>query len=353
MRFVDSVSVYVEGGSGGDGALSFRREKYVPKGGPDGGDGGDGGSVIFEVDVGLGTLLDLQFQQHIRAEKGVNGRGKNMTGARGQDHIVKVPPGCEIFDEESGEFLGDLTENRQRLVVAHGGHGGRGNARFATATNRVPRRFEYGREGEKRRLRLELKLIADVGLVGFPNVGKSTLVSAISHARPKIADYPFTTLVPHLGVVSAGEYRSFVIADVPGLIEGAADGAGLGHRFLRHIERCSVLLHLLEVNEQRGSDPVKDLDTLMRELERYAPEMLERPAIVALNKIELNYDPETVENLRLEAGKRGMPFVAISAATRTNLDELVRKLADYIPRLNRPEDTSEYDERYSIDSSEE
>ncbi len=339
MKFVDNVRVLVEAGAGGSGCCSFRREKFVPRGGPDGGDGGPGGDIILEVDGGLGTLLDLQFHQHVRAKRGVHGKGKDMTGAGGEGRVMRIPPGCEVFDDDTGELMGELTVEGQRLMVAKGGRGGRGNTRFATSTNRIPHRSDSGEEGESRWIRIELKLMADVGLVGYPNVGKSTLVSAISRAKPKIADYPFTTLIPHLGVVKVGEYGSFVIADVPGLIDGAAEGAGLGHRFLRHIERCSILLHLLEVNdEERDGDPIADLDNLTAELARYAPELAERPAMVALNKMELNPDPEIVSDLKAEVEKRGMKFVAISAAAHMNLDVLKKTLAEHIPRLSAQEE---------------
>ncbi len=332
MKFVDEVKIFVEGGRGGDGCCSFRREKFVPRGGPDGGDGGNGGSVVLVANPSLGTLLDLQFHQHNTADRGKHGKGKQMTGARGKDKSIAVPCGTLVYDAETGEMFGELLERGDRLVVARGGRGGRGNLRFVSPTNRVPHRSDPGEKGQKFRLRLELKLMADVGLVGFPNVGKSTLISVISAAKPKIADYPFTTIVPNLGVVKPKSGRSFVIADIPGLIEGASDGAGLGHRFLRHVERCAVLLHLLEFNPERGEDPLADFETLRGEIERYQPEMLKKPQVAVLNKADLNPDPEEVERLRGAFEKRGMEFFHISAAARQGLEPLLEALDRHIVR---------------------
>lgn len=335
MIFVDEVTIYVKAGDGGKGCCSFRREKYVPLGGPDGGDGGCGGDVRLVVDEGLSTLLDLRYNQHQRAEPGVPGKGKQMTGRNGRPCLVRVPPGTIAFNAETGERLGEVLYPGDSLLVARGGRGGRGNMRFVTATNQAPRRTDPGEEGENLRLRLELKLLADVGLVGFPNAGKSTLISAVSRAKPKIADYPFTTLVPNLGVVQTPHGTSFVLADIPGLIEGAHGGAGLGHQFLRHVERCSVLLYLLDFSSDRSEepDPLADLDILRRELELYAPEMLAKPQLVALNKADLNPDPEALARLRAGVEARGLPFLVISAAARSGLDSLLVELER---RINRP-----------------
>ncbi len=305
----DRAKIWVEGGRGGDGCVSFRREKYVPRGGPDGGDGGDGGSVILEVDPQINTLLYFSKHIHFRAEKGQHGRGKNQRGKDGEDLIVKVPPGTEVYDAETGELLGDLVKPGQRLVVARGGKGGRGNAAFATPENQAPRKRERGKEGEKRWIRLELKLIADVGLVGFPNAGKSTLLSAISNARPKIASYPFTTLQPHLGTVERLNIK-LTFADLPGIIEDAHKGKGLGLEFLRHIERTRMLLFVLDVT----SDPAWDYNVLLQELRAYNPELLKRKRVIALNKIDLGEPPPVGFDV---------PTFPISAKERKNLDPLL------------------------------
>lgn len=332
MKFVDEVTIYVEGGEGGNGCSSFRREKYVPRGGPDGGDGGDGGNVILVGDGQIGTLLDLRYNQHQRAGRGAHGKGKQMTGARGMDRLVRVPLGSIACERESGELLSEIVKDGERLVIAKGGSGGRGNMRFTSAKNRSPRRADPGEPGEQKRLRLELKLLADVGLVGYPNVGKSTLISVVSSAKPKIADYPFTTLVPNLGVARARSGRSFVIADIPGLIEGASEGAGLGMRFLRHVERCAVLLHLVEFNEERGGDPLKDFHALKKELGHFAPEMLEKPQLAALTKSDLNPDPEKVAEIETAFKKFGLPFHVISSVTKSGLDDLLDALDARIKR---------------------
>ncbi len=332
MKFVDEVSIYVEAGNGGNGCCSFRHEKYVPRGGPDGGDGGRGGDVYLVADTGASTLLDLRYNQHQRGKRGSHGKGKQMTGAAGQDRLVRVPEGTIAYDVETGELIGEVLKQGQRLLLAHGGRGGRGNMRFLSSKNQAPRRADPGEPGEVRQVRLELKLLADVGLVGFPNVGKSTLISACSKARPKIADYPFTTIIPNLGVVQADSGNSFVMADIPGLIEGAADGAGMGIRFLRHVERCSVLLHVLEFNEERGGEPLADYEALCSELKQYAPEMLDKPQIVCLNKTDLSPDSEAVEDLRSAFNKLDIPFFTISAATRKGLKKLLNQLDQLIKR---------------------
>jgi GTP-binding protein len=281
---VDQARIFLKAGDGGSGVLSFRREKYVPKGGPDGGDGGYGGDIFFKVDSSINTLLDFRYRQHFKAEVGRHGQGSNKTGKSGEALYISVPPGTIIKNATTGDVIEDLTEDNQVFLAAKGGKGGRGNARFATPTNRTPRQFEPGRQGEELEVVLELKLLADVGLVGLPNAGKSTLLARISNARPKIADYPFTTLEPHLGIVAAGDYKSFVMADIPGLIEGASRGKGLGHRFLKHIERTRVLVILIE---SITKDPANAVETLEKELENFNPELLKRPCLTVLSKSDL------------------------------------------------------------------
>lgn len=326
MQFIDQARLLVRGGRGGNGAVAFRREKFVPKGGPSGGDGGTGGSVILEVDSGLSTLIDFRYRREYAAQDGEAGASKDRYGRGGQDLVLRVPPGTQVLDDDAGTMLADLQNPGERYVVARGGKGGRGNIHFASSTDRAPRRSEPGEPGEERQIRLELKLLADVGLVGFPNVGKSSLISRISAARPKIADYPFTTLVPNLGVVRLSDERAFVVADVPGLIEGAHTGAGLGHRFLRHLERTRLLVHLLEVAPAPDRTPLRDYQTIHRELELYAPELSARPQLVVLNKIDL---PE-VRRARARIARpfvaRGLPFFAISAATGEGLPELLEAI---------------------------
>lgn len=283
MHFVDQVRIEVAAGHGGAGCVSFRREPYVPQGGPDGGDGGRGGSIVLQADANVATLLDFRYHRRYQAPSGRPGEGKRRTGASGEDLVIRVPRGTLVYDDETGELLGDLVEDGQTLIAAKGGQGGRGNTRFASPTNRAPRQADRGRAGQARRLRLELKLLADVGLVGLPNAGKSTLLSVMSSARPKIADYPFTTLVPNLGIVDLGDYRSCTMADVPGLIEGASEGKGLGHAFLRHLERTRLLVVLLDVQDE----PQRRLETLLAEIGRYRPELLRVPRIVCLSKMDL------------------------------------------------------------------
>jgi GTP-binding protein len=326
MKFVDEVTITVKSGSGGAGAVSFRREAYVPKGGPDGGDGGRGGDVVLEADPDRTTLLDLQYQQHYRAADGERGRGGEAAGRGADDLVVRVPVGTLVRDPADGAVLADLDRPGARWVAAKGGRGGKGNAHFKSSVRQAPRFAQPGEPGEERRLGLELRLLADVGLVGLPNAGKSTLIAAISAARPKIADYPFTTLVPHLGVVRVGD-RSFVAADIPGLIEGAAEGAGLGLRFLKHVERCRLLLHLVDLSEPSAAACVAKVDAINRELERFDPQLAAKPQIVVPTKLDL---PEARANLpavEAEFGRRGLEVRPISAATRLGVKELVEAVA--------------------------
>lgn len=339
--FLDEVEFTVKGGDGGDGVVSFRREKYIDKGGPDGGDGGDGGNVVLKVDEGLNTLSDYRYQKFREAEKGTNGSGSNMRGRNGNDLILRVPPGTIVYDADTGEFLADLTEKGQEFIVARGGKGGRGNARFKKATRQVPRFAEKGLPGETRKIRLELKLLADVGLVGFPNVGKSTLISVVSEARPKIASYHFTTLTPVLGVVNLGDYRSFVMADIPGLIEGAHQGVGLGFDFLKHVERTRLLVHVLDISGIEGRDPLEDFKLINNELEQYNEELAKRPQIVALNKIDLLPDEEEIRRVSAELNKMGYEVFPISAATKKGIKELIYRIAEILDELPLPETSVE------------
>ena len=297
MKFIDEASIQVEAGNGGNGCLSFRREKYVAKGGPDGGDGGDGGSVYLQAVAGLNTMVDYRYQRHHRAASGAAGRGGNRTGAGGADLLLEVPLGTTVLDEDTGEVLGDLSRDGERLLVARGGFHGLGNSRFKSSVNRAPRQTTAGEEGERRRLKLELQVLADVGLLGLPNAGKSTLIRSISAARPKVAEYPFTTLVPNLGVVSVEAHRSFVVADIPGLIENASAGAGLGIRFLRHLTRNRLLLQLVDVAPGDGSDPAEAAWTIDRELFRFSPSLARRERWLVLNKIDL-LSPEQLSRQR-------------------------------------------------------
>jgi GTP-binding protein len=327
VRFVDSCEVTVQAGAGGNGCVAFRRERYVPHGGPSGGDGGKGGDVVFVGDEGKTTLLDVAFTRTLEAERGEHGRGKDQYGKAGKDLTVQVPVGTQGFDLETNALVFDVDAGGKALIVARGGRGGRGNIHFATPYDRAPRRAEPGEPGEAKRLRLELKVMADVGLLGFPNVGKSTFIRAVSRARPKVADYPFTTLVPHLGVVSAGDDASFVIADVPGLIPGAAEGAGLGLRFLKHLERTRALLHLLSVEPGNADrDPVADFDAINAELTKFDPELARRPQLVAMSKADLPDAREAWTRAREELGKRGIDLRLVSAATGEGVRELVHAL---------------------------
>lgn len=321
MQFIDEARITVKGGRGGNGCISFRREKFVPKGGPDGGNGGDGGSVIIRADRQLSTLLDFKYRRLYKAGNGEHGRGKNQDGKRGESVVLKVPCGTLVRDAHTGEVLADLVEDGQEVVVARGGKGGRGNAMFATPTNQAPRNAEPGTEGQERELLLELKLLADVGLVGLPNAGKSTLISVISAARPKIADYPFTTLTPNLGIVRYAEGKSFTVADIPGLIEGAHSGKGLGIQFLRHIERTKVLVILIE---SIARDPKKDYAVLLNELKEYNPALLKKARIVALTKIDLLSEEEKRKLKRLKFGT--VPRYLISAVSGEGIKELLKAI---------------------------
>ncbi len=324
--FVDLTRIYARSGNGGNGCKSFRREKHVPRGGPDGGDGGNGGDVVFISDPGLSTLLDYRYRQHLSAGPGEHGSGKKKAGRRGEDAEIPVPVGTLIKDTETGEILADLTEPGQRIVLIEGGRGGRGNARFATATNRAPEYVQPGEAGRERQLELELKLIADVGLVGHPNAGKSTLLSRVSAAQPKIADYPFTTLQPNLGIVKCGDYDSFVMADIPGLIEGAHRGKGLGFQFLRHIERTRVLLFMVDV---ASPNPECDLAVLKEELDRFSPKLREKPAMLIATKLDL-LPPEQ----RKGPFFQGQTDMGISSVTGQGLDALIQRLRDLIRQMD-------------------
>jgi GTPase len=326
--FIDDVSITVRAGNGGNGCLAFRREKYVPRGGPSGGDGGRGGDVILVANPHYNTLLHFRYNPEHKAERGRHGEGSNRKGRDGASIEVPTAVGTEVYDSETGELLHDFTEPGDRFIAAKGGRGGRGNARFATSTHQAPTEHEAGFPGEERRLHLKLKLLADVGLVGFPNAGKSTLIASISAARPKIADYPFTTLEPNLGVVSAEGNRSFVVADIPGLIEGAHLGHGLGVQFLRHIERTRVLAHLVDVSEMSGRDPVHDFEVVMEELRSFSEDLAAKPMIVVATKIDAAQDPERIASLRKLARRRKLPFFKISAVTGEGLPGLKRALAE-------------------------
>lgn len=333
--FVDEVRITVKAGRGGDGSCSFRREMFVPRGGPDGGDGGNGGNVVFNASHRLTTLLDLRYQKHYEAEDGRPGGGSNCTGRTGEDVTVTLPVGTVVYVDETDEVLADLVADGETVVIAQGGRGGRGNSNFATSTNRVPTRFTHGAEGEERTLRLELKLLADVGLVGFPNAGKSTLIAAISAARPKIADYPFTTLIPNLGVVRWGSDRSFVVADIPGLIEGAHEGKGLGFQFLRHIERTAFLLHLIDVSEWAPDEPVVSFEIMRQELAAYDETLTSRPFAIVATKIDVSGKSDRLTQLQAYCRRRKYRCLPISAATREGLDELVAFVGKQVESLRK------------------
>ena len=335
MKFVDEAEIRVEAGDGGNGVIGFRREKYIPRGGPDGGDGGDGGSVYLEGDENLNTLIDYRFERFHRAQRGSNGGGTDCTGRGGEDLTLKVPVGTRATDKDTGEVLGDLTAHGQRMKVAQGGYHGLGNARFKSSTNRAPRIKTNGTPGEIRNLSLELMLLADVGLLGMPNAGKSTFIRSVSAAKPKVADYPFTTLVPNLGVVRLDSQASFVIADIPGLIEGASDGAGLGIQFLRHLERCRVLLHMIDIMPTDGSDPVENALTIVNELDQYSPKLASKPRWLVFNKVDLMLEEEANELCAEIAAKLGWEddYYQISAFQKLNVDTLCQDVMEFIEQL--------------------
>jgi len=331
MKFVDEAKIKVRAGDGGNGCVSFRREKYVPRGGPDGGNGGAGGDVVLEADPHKYTLLDVRYKPQYKARRGRHGKGSDMHGASADPLVIRVPCGTEVYDAESGDLLADLTGPGERFIAARGGRGGRGNASFKTSTNRAPRKAEEGRPGEERVLRLELKLLADVGLVGLPNAGKSTLISVMSAARPKVADYPFTTLAPNLGVARSF-HLDFVVADLPGLIEGASRGAGLGHQFLRHIERTRLILHLVDCSRE---DPLSDLANINRELGSFDPALLERPQIVVITKADLAGGAANLANLKKEMEGEGHDTMVVSAVTREGLEDLVEAAAERLGKMKK------------------
>ena len=328
--FIDRAKIKVKAGDGGNGVTAFRREKFIPRGGPSGGDGGVGGSVWVESTEGLNTLLHLRYNPEHKADRGRHGEGSNRSGKDGDDATISVPVGTQLFDAETSELLFDFTEAGQRYLAAKGGKGGWGNSHFATPTRRAPKFHYTGRPGQEKELQLELKLIADVGLVGFPNAGKSTLISVISAAKPKIADYPFTTLEPNLGVVDMGDFKTFVVADIPGLIEGASEGAGLGDRFLRHVERTKLILHLVDVSSVSGRDPIEDYKIINHELSNYDENLGRRPQIVVATKIDALDDPERLEVLKKQAKKDKKLFFAISSVTNTGTKDLVNSIADWL-----------------------
>ena len=328
--FVDQVRIFVKAGAGGNGVCSFRREKYVPRGGPDGGDGGHGGHVVLTASNRISTLLDFRYRRHYEAQSGEAGQGANKHGRTGTDVVILVPVGTLVKDEESGELMADLTFEGQTVIVARGGRGGRGNAHFATSTNRAPRQFEDGTSGEERLLALELKLLADVGLVGFPNAGKSTLIASISSAHPEIASYPFTTLRPHLGVVGLDENHSFVVADIPGLIEGAHQGKGLGFQFLRHIQRTAYLLFLIDISEWVPEDPISSFMTLRSELDAYDPSLTHRPFAVVATKLDCRGDGRHLRQLHTYCAQHNLPFFSISSITREGLPTLLAFLGQQV-----------------------
>lgn len=349
--FVDKAKVFVKGGDGGDGVATFRRELYVPEGGPSGGDGGDGGDVVFRVDEGLRTLMDFRYQRHFKAPRGEKGRNKSQHGAGAEDMIVRVPPGTVVVDDDTQEVIADLTRHGQEVVIAKGGRGGRGNMRFATANNPAPHIAEKGEEGQERWIVLELKVMADVGLVGFPSVGKSTLLSVVSAARPKIGAYHFTTITPNLGVVDVEEGRSFVLADLPGLIEGAHEGVGLGHEFLRHVERTRVIAHVVDMSGSEGRDPYDDWIAINRELKLYNEKLADRPQVIVANKMDVPEAELFLEEFREKLRDNGhgeLPVFPVSAATRQGVRELLFQLAEMVeaaPSAPVVEETPETEER--------
>jgi len=345
MKFVDEATILAVAGDGGNGCVSFRREKYIPKGGPDGGDGGDGGDVYMIADENLNTLIDYRFEKSFRAERGQNGQSRDCTGKRGQDIVIKVPVGTRVIDQGTGETIGDMTRHEQKLMVAKGGWHGLGNTRFKSSVNRTPRQKTMGTPGEKRDLQLELMLLADVGMLGLPNAGKSTFIRSVSAAKPKVADYPFTTLVPSLGVVRMDSEQSFVVADIPGLIEGAADGAGLGIRFLKHLERCRVLLHLIDLAPIDETDPVNNARIILGELEKYSDKLFQKPRWLVFNKVDLLDDEEAEARAKAIAEALGWTdkYYLISAANRVGVNALCWDVMSFINA--NPKEVAEEDKK--------
>lgn len=327
--FIDKAKIFVKAGDGGNGCIAFHREKFVPMGGPSGGDGGKGGDVILVADKNLQTLMDFKYKRHYKAERGQNGQGGNKKGKDGKDLIIKVPVGTIVKDAQTGEIIADLVEDGQQVVVAKGGKGGKGNAAFKSSTNQTPTTAEPGEEGEERWIELELKLLADIGIIGFPNAGKSTLISVLSNAKPKIADYPFTTLTPVLGVLQLDVDDFVVLADIPGLIEGASEGAGLGHEFLRHIERTKFLIHLIDISDFAEKDWKEAFDIINKELKNYSEELSKKPQIVVANKIDALSDKSKIDEMRKYFQDKNIPFTAISLITREGVDELINLIRKY------------------------
>ena len=332
--FIDEAEIYIKAGDGGNGCVSFRREKYVPKGGPDGGDGGRGGDVVFVADASIDTLMDFRGQHHWRAERGEDGSGSLCYGKDGADLVIKVPVGTMVIDTGIDLVIKDLTADGESAIVAIGGRGGRGNKHFATATDQIPQKSEDGKPGQERHIKLELKLIADVGLAGLPNAGKSTLLSKISAARPKVADYPFTTLVPNLGIIELSSYRRFVVADIPGLIEGASEGVGLGNDFLKHVERTKMILHLVDISGNDGTDPVDNYNIIRKELQSHSPELADKIEIIVATKNDLDVDSIMLEDFSKRLGK---PVVAISSVTGKNLPELMEMIWQELQKIKQKE----------------
>lgn len=341
MRFIDEAKIYAKAGDGGRGCVSFRREKHVPRGGPNGGDGGKGGDVVFVADAQLSSLLDFRYKRHYTAKRGEHGMGSQRDGRSGEDLMIRVPAGTVIRDQHTGEVLADLTEDGSEFTALKGGRGGKGNKHFATSTHQAPRFAQPGEPGEERELTLELKLLADVGIIGFPNAGKSTLISVISAAKPKVADYPFTTLTPNLGVVRYGEFGSFVVADIPGLVEGAHEGKGLGVRFLKHLERTRVFVHVLDLSPETGRDPAEDFRAVNIELEAFKGELATRPQVVALNKVDITEARELVPGLLNFFRPSGIKVFPVSAATGEGIKELVEHVGAIVERTKKAETTGE------------
>lgn len=339
--FIDTAKIFLKAGNGGNGIVSFHREKYIAAGGPDGGDGGKGGDIVFEADEGIRTLADFRYKKHYKAESGQDGGAANCTGRNGKDLVIKVPPGTIVKDEETGRILADLIHPGQKAVIAHGGKGGKGNQHFATPTRQVPSFAKAGIPGEERWVFLEIKLLADVGLVGFPNVGKSTILSSVSAARPKIADYHFTTLEPNLGVVTIDAGKSFVLADIPGLIEGAHEGAGLGHEFLKHVERTRLLVHVVDIAAVEGRDPVEDFEIINNEIKEYNPGLAGKPQVIAANKTDITGSEKNLEAFRKAVEGKGYTVFPVSAATGKGLRELMTYVGDLLDKLPQPTHTAE------------